>query len=134
MTREGRLLYLMGPSGAGKDSLLAWLAARLAPQSGIHLARRTITRPLREGDEQHHSVDLPTFERLHAEEAFALAWQANGLHYGIRHAELAPLARGGRVIVNGSRAYLPEAMARFPRLAVLHVSAAPATQIGRAHV
>jgi ribose 1,5-bisphosphokinase len=118
----------MGPSGAGKDSLLAWVGARLPSGSGqpgraaIHLARRTITRALRAGDEQHHSVDARTFERLRAEQAFALDWQANGLHYGIRHAELTPLAAGAKVVVNGSRAYLPEALEKFPHLTVVHIT------------
>lgn len=120
---RGRLVYVMGPSGAGKDSLLAWLKEQLPQRLPIHLARRTITRPVRAGDEQHHSVDAATFHQLREARAFAFDWQANGLHYGVHHAELRPLEAGQWVIVNGSRAYLPQAMQKFPALAVVHVTA-----------
>jgi ribose 1,5-bisphosphokinase len=119
----GQLVYVMGPSGAGKDSLIAWLEDHLPPHLPVHLARRTITRPIRHGDEQHHSVSEQAFALLHEAQAFALDWQANGLRYGVRHDELAPLHRGKWVLVNGSRAYLPQATAKFPHLRVVHVTA-----------
>ncbi len=65
------------------------------------------------------------FAALCSEHAFALHWQANGLGYGVRHAQLAPLAQGHRVLLNGSRAYLPEALARFPDLVAVHITASP---------
>ncbi|VTU41157.1 Ribose 1,5-bisphosphate phosphokinase PhnN [Variovorax sp. PBS-H4] len=120
---KGQLVYVMGPSGAGKDSLIAWLKDHLPPHLPLHLARRTITRPVRDGDEQHHSVSEQAFGLLHQAQAFALDWQANGLRYGVLHDELAPLHRGDWVLVNGSRAYLPQAAARFPQLTAVHVTA-----------
>lgn len=120
---KGQLVYVMGPSGAGKDSLLAWLEDHLPPHMPVHLARRTITRPPRPGDEQHHSVSAQAFEQLSEAQAFAFDWQANGLRYGVRHDELSPLHLGKWVIVNGSRAYLPQALERFPHLTVVHVTA-----------
>ena len=62
---KGQLVYVMGPSGAGKDSLIAWLKDHLPPHLPLHLARRTITRPIRHGDEQHHSVSEQAFALLH---------------------------------------------------------------------
>ncbi|MEB0059991.1 MULTISPECIES: phosphonate metabolism protein/1,5-bisphosphokinase (PRPP-forming) PhnN [unclassified Variovorax] len=120
---KGQLIYVMGPSGAGKDSLLAWLRNHLPLEASVHWARRTITRPVQSGDEQHHSVDAQAFQRLCEAQAFAFDWQANGLRYGVRHVELAPLDAGCRVIVNGSRAYLSQALIRFPELEVIHVTA-----------
>ncbi|WP_076999972.1 phosphonate metabolism protein/1,5-bisphosphokinase (PRPP-forming) PhnN [Variovorax sp. KK3] len=118
-----RLVYVMGPSGAGKDSLIAWLQEHLPPHLPLHLARRTITRPTRQGDEAHHSVSEQAFALLHQAQAFALDWQANGLRYGVRHDEIEPLHRGHWVLVNGSRAYLPQALLKFPQLTVVHVTA-----------
>ncbi len=128
-----RLIYTLGPSGAGKDSLMAWLQQHVPPRAPVHWARRTISRAVQPGGEQHESVDAATFERLHAQHAFALAWQANGLHYGVRHAELAPLLAGAWVLVNGSRAYLPHAVHKYPGLTVLHITASPATLRQRLH-
>lgn len=120
-----RMLYVMGPSGAGKDSLLAWLRARLDPALPLHWARRTISRPAQAGGEAHESVDAATFERLRDERAFGLHWAAHGLLYGVRHQELAPLQAGRWVMLNGSRAYLAEAQQHYPELTVLHITASP---------
>lgn len=122
----GRLLYVMGPSGAGKDSLLAWLREQLAPGLPLRFARRTISRPAAAAGEDHEAATPAAHAALQAAGAFALHWQANGLAYGVRHGELAPLARGAWLLVNGSRAYLPEALARYPALVAVHVTASPA--------
>jgi ribose 1,5-bisphosphokinase len=118
-----RLIYVMGPSGAGKDSLLDWLKNRLMPQSPIHFAKRTIDRPVQAQGEQHESVDSATFERLQKEKSFAMHWLANGRQYGVRHSELEPLQQQQWLLVNGSRAYLPEALRQFDGLSVLHIIA-----------
>lgn len=121
----GRLVYCMGPSGAGKDSLLDWLRAHLPQPCPVHWAQRTISRAATSGGEAHDSVSLAAFAALCSEHAFALHWQANGLGYGVRHAQLAPLEQGHWVLLNGSRAYLPEALARFPDLVAVHITASP---------
>ena len=115
----------MGPSGAGKDSLLDWLRAHLPTPCPVHWAQRTISRSAMPGGEAHESVSPETFVALRHELAFALHWEANGLGYGVRHAQLAPLAQGHWVLLNGSRAYLPEALARFPDLVAVHITASP---------
>lgn len=122
-----RLVYVIGPSGAGKDSLLAWLRTRLDPALPIHWARRTISRPAQAGGEDHESLDARTFETEVEQQAFALHWHANQLRYGVRHRELAPLAANHWVMLNGSRAYLPQARAHYPGLTVLHITASAQT-------
>jgi len=79
---QGRLIYLTGPSGAGKDSLLDAARAALA-ERGVRIARRVITRSPEAVGEAAHSVSAEQFERMEAEQAFALSWRANGLAYGI---------------------------------------------------
>lgn len=118
-----RLIYVMGPSGAGKDSVLGWLRGALPPGSPVAWARRTITRAADAGGETHEPVDAAEFEALHAAGEFAMAWQANGLRYGIRRDQLAPAQQGRWVWVNGSRAYLDEALQRHPGMTVVHITA-----------
>lgn len=118
-----RLIYTLGPSGAGKDSLLTWLKDRLPPQAPVHFARRVVDRVAGAQGEQHESVTPQQFEQLRDAHAFALHWKANGHQYGIRHVELATQPNPHWVLVNGSRAYLPQALALFPTLAVLHITA-----------
>ena len=122
-----RLIYVMGPSGAGKDSVLDWLRERLPTGLPVHWARRTITRPAAAGGEAHEATDVRDFEQLQSQGAFAMAWQANGLHYGVRHTELARLQQGHWVLVNGSRGHWPQALQSHPCLQVVHITADPAT-------
>jgi len=120
------LIYIMGPSGAGKDSLLNSLhqeMASLGKSLPLIMAQRTITRSHHQSNENHEAVDEASFESLLQSNAFALNWFANGLHYGIRHEQLAPMSKGSWVMVNGSRAYLEQAQLRFPGLTVLHITA-----------
>lgn len=121
---SAKLIYVMGPSGVGKDSLLNWLRSHvqtLQPQPALHFARRTITRAAGDATEDHEAIGPEDFAKLAQEGVFALHWQAHGLHYGVRRTELADCR--GWVIVNGSRAYVQEARSRCPGLTVLHVSA-----------
>ena len=126
-----RLIYVMGPSGAGKDSVLGWLREHLPVDMPVHWARRTITRPASAGGEAHEEVDVQGFERLQNQGAFALAWHANGLHYGVRHSELSALQQGHWVMVNGSRGHLPQALQSHSGLQVVHITADPATLVQR---
>ncbi len=122
-----RLIYVMGPSGAGKDSVLDWLRQHLPSDMPVHWAQRTITRPASAGGEAHEAIDTPHFVDLLKQDQFALAWQANGLHYGVRHAELEPLQQGQWVLVNGSRGHLPQALQSHPGLQVVHITADAST-------
>ena len=118
------LIYVVGPSGVGKDSLLNWLRAHvrsLQAAPALHFARRTVTRPQGNSNEDHEAVDFDRFAQLARSGAFALQWEAHGLHYGVRHTELT--GRSGWVMVNGSRAYMEQARALISGLTVLHVSA-----------
>jgi ribose 1,5-bisphosphokinase len=124
-----RLIYVVGPSGAGKDSLLAWLREQTPESASVHWARRTIDRPnpTGPGAEDHESVDAAEFERLVADAGFAMHWDANTHRYGIRSAELVRLSDPAWcVIVNGSRAHLPMATRDYPGLTLLHITATPA--------
>ncbi len=148
-TGPGRLLYVVGPSGAGKDALLEWVSSRLSggvaggesggaantdpgakadPGAGsaVRFARRWITRPAEAGGEQHHPITPTEFESRLAADDFALAWRANGNCYGIGNEIRDWLDAGLTVVVNGSREYLPEALKRFPALRVISVSAGDA--------
>jgi ribose 1,5-bisphosphokinase len=116
----GRVYAVVGPSGAGKDTLIA--AARAARRD-LHIVRRVITRPEEAGGEPFEGVTPAEFAGRAAAGALALTWQAHGLHYGIPATALDAVAEGRDVIFNGSRAMLAEAWEVFPNLTVILVTA-----------
>jgi ribose 1,5-bisphosphokinase len=116
----GRLFLVVGPSGVGKDTLLA--GAKTADPS-LHWARRVITRPSTADGEPFEGVTTQTFADRLTAGAFALHWDAHGLRYAVPHAELALLAFGQNVMVNGSRGALTAALVAFPDLTVIRISA-----------
>jgi phosphonate metabolism protein PhnN/1,5-bisphosphokinase (PRPP-forming) len=125
MTARGTLFLVVGPSGSGKDTLIA-AAERALAGSGRHLfARRVVTRPQDAGGEAHEAVTPDEFAALDARGAFALAWSAHGLSYGIRAEIAEALVAGRHVVVNVSRGVVPAARARFAPLVVVAVGADP---------
>ena len=119
---RGAFVAVVGPSGAGKDTLME-AAARSRPD--LELARRVITRPPAPGTERFESVSEAEFERRRSAGAFALDWQAHGLSYAIPAAVERDVGAGRVVLANLSRAVLDAARARFPGMRVLVVTAAP---------
>lgn len=108
----GQLIYLVGPSGSGKDSILRGLAQTLPEQ--YHIMQRVITRRPCSLTESSESISEVEFIQQQQQGAFALAWQANGLRYGVRTELDHLLAAGKQVIVNGSRGHWQYALARYP--------------------
>lgn len=122
--QQGLLVLVVGPSGAGKDTLLAFAKARLAGRTDILFARRLVTRKP-DGTEDHEPFDEAAFEDGLAAGRFALAWRANGLCYALGAEVKAALAAGRTVVANGSRAAVGEARARFARVRLVLVTAPP---------
>ncbi|MCA1777207.1 MAG: phosphonate metabolism protein/1,5-bisphosphokinase (PRPP-forming) PhnN, partial [Loktanella sp.] len=127
MSGPGRLFAVVGPSGAGKDTLIA-AACRARP--ALVRARRVITRPAAAGGEDFEGVSAAEFARRRAAGDFAIDWRAHGLCYAIPAVIDADLAAGRDVAFNGSRAALAQAVARYPALRVLLVTA-PAGVLAR---
>jgi ribose 1,5-bisphosphokinase len=119
----GRLVYLMGPSGSGKDTVLQRLSDLLGPSA--YLAPRIVTRPLTTTEPNCVSVSPAEFERMESCGRLAMAWRANGLAYGVGIDINERLLSGCDVLLNGSRAYFPEACRRYANLIPVLLSVKP---------
>ncbi|QTK80031.1 MULTISPECIES: phosphonate metabolism protein/1,5-bisphosphokinase (PRPP-forming) PhnN [Agrobacterium] len=121
----GTMVVVVGPSGAGKDTLMDYASVQLAGRPGFHFTRRVITRSCDAGGENHDAVSMQEFNRLEDAGAFAVSWEAHGLKYGIPSTVHRHLEAGDVVIANGSRSALPHFGTAFVRLKVLNIVARP---------
>jgi ribose 1,5-bisphosphokinase len=104
------LVLVVGPSGAGKDTLLNAARQALAGDARFRFVRRVITRPAEAGGEDHEPVSDAEF----ATRNLVLSWEAHGLRYGIP-ADIGDDVAGGVVVVaNVSRSIIAQAAAMFP--------------------
>jgi ribose 1,5-bisphosphokinase len=124
--QQGTMIAVVGPSGAGKDSLIDFARRQLAGNDDIGFVRRFITRDPDAGSEDHHAVSVDQFETMRQAGRFAVHWGAHDLHYGIPAETCEQLAAGRTLIANGSRAAIPDFVAAYPKLLVVTVTADPA--------
>jgi ribose 1,5-bisphosphokinase len=119
---QARLIYVVGPSGSGKDSLLRYARERLADEPGVVFAHRYITRAADAGGENHVALTRAEFNTRLRNRLFALAWESHGHAYGVGIEINQWLAMGATVVVNGSREYMVEAVRRFPELLAVTIA------------
>lgn len=120
-----RIVYLMGASGVGKDSLLHYVRQRTDATSPWIVAHRYITRAPNPQAENHIALTDSEFQQRLDAGLFALAWASHGFRYGIGVEVHDWLASGLNVVLNGSRAYLAEARRRYPDLLPVKVTVSP---------
>lgn len=118
----GPLILVVGPSGVGKDSLMAGARARLSPDH-FAFARRDITRPAEDGGEEFETISEAAFAERAARDGYLLSWRAHGFGYGIPKSYKNDLRRRCAVIANVSRAVLDEARRLYPPIRVVLVTA-----------
>ena len=104
--------------------MLRLLRAQLRADEPVIVAHRYITRDSG-ASEDALRLSEDEFSRREALGGFALRWSSHGLRYGIGVEMDAWLAGGAAVIVNGSRAHLPQAHARYPALTAVEIRVDP---------
>jgi ribose 1,5-bisphosphokinase len=122
---KGRLFYVVGASGAGKDSLIQYAREKLGAHGAVVFAHRYITRAPHSRGENHIALSESEFILRERNGLFALAWHSHGHHYGIGIEIDHWLERSLDVVVNGSRGYLAVARARYAELRVVWINAKP---------
>ena len=118
----GRLVLVVGPSGAGKDSVMAGAKARCADEPTIVFPRRIVTRPAT-ADEDHISVSCSGFDDALRCDAFALWWRAHGLKYALPISIDTDIRCGRTVVCNASRSIVDDARMRYGRVVCALITA-----------
>jgi len=119
----GRLVLVVGPSGAGKDSVLNGAREHFRGRRDVVFPRRFVTRLNNAAAEDHVSLTEMEFAIAVADDAFALWWRAHGNFYGIGRSIEGDLAAGAVVAINCSREAIGEALERFGTVMVVEITA-----------
>lgn len=117
----GAWVFVCGPSGAGKDSVIAAARGMVSTRKDIVFSSRMVTRPAQPGSD-HEPVSEPDFFSLQQAGALAWHWQAHGFHYGIARRYAQDVQEGRRVVVNASRAHVSD-LPVSPDIRVVHINA-----------
>lgn len=119
----GKWVFVCGPSGVGKDSVIAWTARALASQSDIVFARRLITRAAHPTSD-HDAIGEHDFLLLQQSGGLRWCWQAHGFHYGIAQHYASHVSAGRIVVVNGSRRHV-DGLPASPDVKRVEITASP---------
>ena len=98
----GRLVLIVGPSGAGKDTLIGLAQAACAGDSNVVFPQRIVTREA-SSFENNEAVSPMRFGQMLAHGDFAFQWEAHGLRYGVPRSIVDDIRAGHAVVVNASR-------------------------------
>jgi len=118
----GKLFFIVGPSGSGKDSLMTGVKSFLPPHEFL-FARRVITRSVAIDTEDHDSCSESEFLEREKQGDFIITWHAHGLFYGLPCSLLVAINQGINVIANGSRNEIVSLQKKVPSLCVIEISA-----------
>ena len=120
----GRLVLVVGPSGAGKDTLLRLARAACADDHDIVFPRRIVTRES-SADEDNIAVTSDEFRRAREHGDFAMHWEAHGHSYALS-TEINDDIRAGRtVVVNVSRTVISALRQTYANVVVVAITAPP---------
>jgi ribose 1,5-bisphosphokinase len=129
--RNGVFVAVVGSSGAGKDTVIAYARVHFAGETRLEFVRRVITRPSDSASEDHDTLADAAFAEAEADGAFAVCWDAHGLRYGLPADVDWVVANGHVAVANVSRAIIPVLRGRYANLVVVEITAAPEILAGR---
>jgi phosphonate metabolism protein PhnN/1,5-bisphosphokinase (PRPP-forming) len=116
----GALVMVVGPSGAGKDALIAGARAVFEGDDRFIFVDRHVSRPAHAA-EIHVSLSAADFADATARHKYALTWTVHGINYGIPTTIDDHIRSRRTVVFNASRAIVAEARRRYaqPRVVLI---------------
>ena len=120
----GRLVLVVGPSGAGKDTLLRLAKAVCTDDLTIAFPRRVITREA-SASEDNEEVSAGTFQEALTRGEFAMHWEAHGHSYALSRAIDDDIRAGRIVVANVSRTVIAAMRRAYADIVVVSITAPP---------
>jgi ribose 1,5-bisphosphokinase len=120
----GRLILVIGPSGAGKDTLLGLARTACADDPRIVFPRRVITRQA-SASEDNEEVSAGTFQEALARDEYAMHWEAHGHCYALSRAIDDDIRAGRTVVANVSRTVVAAMRQAYAEVVVVLITAPP---------
>jgi ribose 1,5-bisphosphokinase len=118
----GKLVLVVGPSGAGKDTLLGLARAACADDPAIAFVRRVVTREASSA-EDNEQISVDAFREACARNAFAIHWEAHGHAYGLPRSIDDDIRAGRTVVANVSRTVIPSLRHAYANVVVVSITA-----------
>lgn len=118
----GRLVLVVGPSGAGKDTLIAIAKRHCADDERVSFPRRVVTRPSSQF-EDNLAMTPAEFDAAERRGAFALHWRAHDHAYGVSRQIDDDIHAGKTVVVNVSRSIIADVRKRYRNVTVVLITA-----------
>jgi ribose 1,5-bisphosphokinase len=120
----GRLILVVGPSGAGKDTLLGLAKVACAEESNIVFPRRVITREA-SASEENEQVSTGTFQEALTRGEYAMHWEAHGHCYALSRAIDDEIRAGRTIVANVSRTVIGAMRRAYADVVVVSITAPP---------
>jgi ribose 1,5-bisphosphokinase len=118
----GRLILVVGPSGAGKDTLIGLARAACADDGTVVFPRRVVTREATASEDNEH-ISFEAFQQTCASGGFAVNWEAHGHYYGLHRGIDDELRAGRTVVVNVSRTVVDAMRRGYAHVTVVSITA-----------
>ncbi|MCP4620634.1 MAG: phosphonate metabolism protein/1,5-bisphosphokinase (PRPP-forming) PhnN [Bradyrhizobium sp.] len=118
----GKLVLVVGPSGAGKDTLLDLASAACTEDRNIVFVRRVVTREASSA-EDNEAMSAEAFRDAQARGAFAIHWEAHGHAYGLPRSIEDDIRAGRTVVANVSRTVIPALRHAYANVLVIAITA-----------
>jgi len=122
MIGPGRLVLVVGPSGAGKDTLIAGARAACRDDTAVIFPRRVVTRPA-SAFEDNDVLSESDFAQAAAKGEFAFWWGAHGHDYGIPSRIDREIEGKRTVVCNVSRTVIATVRGRYAHVVAVLVTA-----------
>jgi len=120
----GRLVLVVGPSGAGKDTLLRLAQAACTDDQNVVFPRRVVTRES-SAAEDNIAMSPDEFRRGIDHGDFAVHWEAHGHSYALPLDINDDIRAGRAVVVNVSRTVIAALRQAYANVVVVAITAPP---------